>query len=261
MRKRPLLRQRSFLENDMEKIDVRGIPFDNVTMSEAVSLLSARLDEGVRTVVFTPNAEIVQACIEDEALLETVRRADVILPDGVGVIKASNILKTPLKERVPGVEVGEELFRTVKEPHSFFLLGSVDGVAKEAAKNMSEKHGARFAGYHHGYFMKEDGSSDRVVDEINSSGADVLIVCLGFPAQEKWIVENVDRLPNVKLALALGGSADVWAGKAKRAPKFFRKAGLEWLWRLLRQPSRIGRAMKLPKFYFGMKRYKKKLGK
>ena len=245
----------------MEKIDVRGIPFDNVTMSEAVSLLSSRLDAGERTVVFTPNAEIVQACIEDAALLDAVKRADVILPDGVGVIKASNILGTPLKERVPGVEVGEALFETVKEPHSFFILGGVDGVAKEAAEKMTAAHGARFAGYHHGYFEKEDGCSDKVIGEINSSGADVLIVCLGFPAQEKWINENVDRLPDVKLALALGGSADVWAGRTRRAPKFFRKAGLEWLWRLIRQPSRIKRMAALPRFYAGTKRYKKEMKK
>ena len=245
----------------MEKIDIRGIPFDNVTKSEAVSLLSSRLDAGLRTVVFTPNAEIVEACIEDEEFLRVIKRGDVILPDGIGVIKASNILGTPLKERVPGVEIGEELFKALGGPHSFFILGGVDGVAKDAARNMSERHGAKFAGYHHGYFMKEDGSSDKVIDEIAASGADVLIVCLGFPAQEKWIAENIDRLPNVSLALALGGSADVWAGRTKRAPKIFMALGLEWLWRLIRQPSRIARAAKLPKFYFGMKKYKRELDK
>ncbi len=245
----------------MERVNVRGVPFDNVTMDGALSLIKERLDGGLRTVVFTPNAEIVEACIEDEKKLELVRRADVILPDGVGVIKAANILGTPLKERVPGVEVGEALFASLKEPHSFFILGGAEGVAKEACEKMAAKHGAVFAGCHHGFFLKEDGSSDKVIEEINSSGADTLVVCLGFPFQETWITENIERLPNVKIALALGGSADVWAGRTKRAPAFFRRLGLEWLWRLLRQPSRIARAAKLPKFYFGIKKYKKKLDK
>lgn len=245
----------------MEKINIRGIPFDNVTKSEALSLIKERLEKEVRTVVVTPNAEIVEACIEDGSLLPIVASADVILPDGVGVIKASNILGTPLKERVPGVEVGEALFSELKDSHSFFILGGKEGVADAAAKKMTEKYGTSFAGTHHGYFIKEDGSSDKVIEEINASGADILYVCLGFPFQEKWISENIGKLQSIRLAAALGGSADVWAGNVRRAPKLFRKLGLEWFWRLIRQPSRIGRAMKLPKFYLGMKKYKKQTDK
>lgn len=244
----------------MEKINIRGIPFDNVTKEEALALLGDRLRAGERTVVVTPNAEIVEACLHDDALMRTVTSADVILPDGVGVIKASRILEKPLKEKVPGVEVGEALFERMKDA-SFFILGGKEGVASDAAAKMSEKYGTRFAGTHHGYFMAQDGSSDKVIDEINASGASVLVVCLGFPAQEKWIAENIDRLPNVVLALALGGSVDVWAGHVKRAPKLFIALGLEWLWRLIRQPSRIGRMAALPKFYLGTKRFKKQLNK
>ncbi|MBQ7671372.1 MAG: WecB/TagA/CpsF family glycosyltransferase [Clostridia bacterium] len=245
----------------MEKINIRGIPFDNVTKDEALSLISRRIEEAPRTVVVTPNAEIVEACIEDVSLLPLITTADVILPDGVGVIKASNILGTPLKERVPGVEVGEALFGELKDSHSFFILGGKEGVADDAAKKMAEKYGTKFAGTHHGYFIKEDGSSDKVIDEINSSGADILYVCLGFPFQERWLSDNMDKLPDVALAMALGGSADVWAGNVRRAPKLFRKLGLEWFWRLIRQPSRLGRTMKLPKFYLGMKKYKKQMDK
>ena len=245
----------------MDKINIRGIPFDNVTKPEALSLIKGRLEKEMRTVVVTPNAEIVEACIEDASLLPLITSADVILPDGVGVVKASNILGTPLKERVPGVEVGEALFSELKGSHTFFILGGKEGVAETAAKNMAEKYGTSFAGTHHGYFIKEDGSSDKVIDEINSSGADVLYVCLGFPFQEKWISENTGKLENVRLAIALGGSADVWAGNVRRAPKLFRKLGLEWFWRLIRQPSRIGRTMKLPKFYLGMKKYKRQIDK
>ncbi len=246
----------------MEKIDIRGIPFDNVTMDEAASLVEERLAAGQKTAVFTPNAEIVQAAIEDAAYLRTVNFADVILPDGIGIIKAAKILETPLKEKVPGVEFGERLFSDLaKTNHTFFILGGKPGVAEDAAKNISEKYGTRFAGCRDGYFGKSGAESDSVVAEINSSGADILYVCLGFPAQEKWLEANFSKLENAKLALALGGSVDVWAGRVRRAPKLFIKLGVEWLWRLIRQPSRLGRMMKLPKFYLGMKKYKKQLNK
>ena len=241
----------------MEKIDIRGIPFDNVTMKEALALVKSRLAAGERTVVFTPNSEIVQAAIEDEEYLRTVNFADVILPDGIGVVKAAKILGTPLKEKVPGVELGEKLFESLKD-NSFYILGGKPGVAEDAAKNMSEKYGAKFAGCRDGYFEKSGAESDAVIEQINSSGADILYVCIGFPAQERWLEANFSNLENVKLALALGGSVDVWAGRVRRAPKLFIKLGVEWLWRLIRQPSRLGRMMKLPKFYLGMKRYKKK---
>ena len=244
----------------MEKTDIRGIPFDNVTMDEAVSLVMERLDAGERTVVFTPNAEIAEACFEDGEIMDTVKFADVILPDGIGIVKAAKILGTPLKEKVPGVEFGEKLFGSLSD-RSFFILGGKPGVAEDAAKKMTEKHGTNFAGTHDGYFKKEGAESDAVVNEINSSGADILVVCLGFPAQEKWIKNNFEKLSDIKLALALGGSVDVWAERVRRAPKPFIKLGLEWLWRLIRQPSRLGRMMKLPKFYLGMKKYKKQIDK
>jgi len=248
----------------MEKINIRGIPFDNVTKEEATALIIKRLEDGVRTVVVTPNSEIVQSCIEDEEMMRIVTSADVILPDGIGVIKAAKILETPLKEKVPGVEIGEALFKELAATeHTFFILGgkpedgTAPSVASEAAEKMAEKYGCKFAGHHHGYFMAEDGSSERVISEINSSGADVLFVCLGSPAQERWIAENADRLDHVRLAMALGGSVDIYAERVHRAPEIFIKTGLEWLWRLIRQPWRIGRMMKLPKFYLGMKKYKK----
>ncbi|MBR6918474.1 MAG: WecB/TagA/CpsF family glycosyltransferase [Clostridia bacterium] len=246
------------------KTNICGLLFDNVTKEEATDLLTERLERGERTVVFTPNAEILGDCMDDSELMDIVSRADVILPDGIGVIKAAKTLGVTLKEKVPGVEVGEMLMRRLSgTEHRVFILGGKaadekqNAVAHDAALKMNEKYGTDFAGWRDGYFEKTGSENDAVIDGINASGADVLIVCLGFPAQEKWIVSNIGRLPEVKLALALGGSADVWAGRVNRAPRIFIKLGLEWFWRLLRQPSRIGRVMKLPLFLSKVKRYKK----
>ena len=247
----------------MEKINVRGVEFDNVTFDEAVELIYSRAGRGEQTAVFTPNAEIVQACVEDESFRDIITSADVLLPDGVGVIKAARILGTPLKEKVPGVEVGEALVRLSGERDlPVFLMGGKPGVADEAKEKLLEKYpGAQIAGSYHGYFKKEGEENDEVVKMINDSGAGALFVCIGSPAQEKWIAANRGKLPGVKVLMGLGGSLDIYSGTAKRAPKIFIKLGMEWFYRLLKEPKRIGRMMKLPKFYVGTRRYKRKLKK
>lgn len=238
-----------------EKINVRGINFDNVTLSEAAELLGEHFEngEGMKA-VYTPNAEIVQLCIEKNEYYELINSAEVIVPDGIGVIKAAKILGTPMKERVPGVELGEKMIEfCAKEGRKVFFLGGKPGVAELAAENMAKKYsGLTVAGTADGYFKKEGVESERVIDNILSSGAELLFVCLGVPVQEKWIYDNRSRLSeSVKVCMALGGSLDVYAGSVKRAPAIFRKTGFEWLYRLLKQPSRIGRMMKLPKFLLG----------
>lgn len=238
-----------------EKINVRGINFDNVTLSEAAELLGEHLEKGEgMKAVYTPNAEIVQLCIEKNEYYELINSAEVIVPDGIGVIKAAKILGTPMKERVPGVELGEKMIEfCAKEGRKVFFLGGKPGVAELAAENMAKKYsGLTVAGTADGYFKKEGVESERVIDNILFSGAELLFVCLGVPVQEKWIYDNRSRLSeSVKVCMALGGSLDVYAGSVKRAPAIFRKTGFEWLYRLLKQPSRIGRMMKLPKFLLG----------
>lgn len=246
-------------ETDMaEKINVRGIYFDNVTMDEAVELLLSRVSEGKQTSVFTPNPEIVQLCIDDSSMYDVIGKADVTLPDGIGIVKAAKILKTPLKERVAGFDTGKRII-DASRTHGLklYFLGGKPGIAEAAAEKMTEEFpGAEFVGTSDGYFKKEGAESDEVIKRVNESGADVLFVCLGAPTQEKWINENRSKMPGVKLFLALGGSLDGYSGNVKRAPQFFINHNLEWFYRLMCQPSRIGRMMKLPKFYFGTWLYK-----
>lgn len=239
------------------KINVRGVNFDNLTLDETVELILSRLKNGQQTAVYTPNSEIVQACIEDTALYDIINSAEVICPDGIGVVKAAKILKTPLKGKVAGIEVGEKLIASLTDgSKSIFLMGGKPGIAEKAAEELAKKYpGIKIAGTNDGYFKKEGEENNAVIAKINNSRADVLFVCLGAPAQEKWIYSNRDKL-NVTVMLGLGGSLDGYAGVVKRAPKVFINLGLEWFYRLLCEPWRLKRMMKLPKFYFGTFRYK-----
>ena len=242
----------------MEKIDVRGVEFLNADKDEVLSFIWDRYDRGETTAVFTPNPEIVQKCIDDPSLFEVVNSAEAVIPDGIGIIKAAKILGTPLKSRVPGIEVGERVLEeSASHGAKVFFMGSKPGVAEKAREVMEERYpGIAFSDTNDGYFKKEGEESDAVISKVNESGADVLFVCLGAPTQEKWIYQNRSKLPGVRVFLALGGSLDAYSGTVNRAPKFFIKHNLEWFYRLLKQPTRIGRMMSLPKFYFGTWRYK-----
>ena len=239
----------------MEIINIRGVNFCNVTLDEAANWVSTVLADSPEhpRAVYTPNSEIVQLCIEQNEYYDLINSADLIIPDGIGVIKASRILGTPLKEKVAGIELGERTLAIAADKgYSVYFLGAKPGVAEQAAARMKEKYPAlTVAGIHDGYFKKEGEENEAVLSEIRAAAPDVLYVCLGVPAQEKWIAANRAALSPVKLCLALGGSLDVWAGNVKRAPKIFIKLGLEWFYRLCCEPRRIGRMMKLPKFLFG----------
>lgn len=242
----------------MEKITLRGIDFDNVNMEEAVSLAERALNENRLTAVFTPNAEIAQLAVESPEIRNLLSRADILLPDGAGIVLASEILKTPLKEKVAGVDFGERMLSLAAEKgYPVFFLGGKPGIAELAAQRKTERyHGLSVAGTQDGYFKKEGIENDAVIEKINKSGAKILFVCLGAPAQEKWIDCNKDRLISVKLAMGLGGALNVYAGTVRRAPKIFIRARLEWFYRLLKEPRRIGRMMKLPKYILGAYREK-----
>ena len=243
------------------KINIRGVYFNNVTFDEAVDTLITRLDNGEQTALYTPNSEIVQACIESPELFDIINSAEMIVPDGIGVIKAGRILGTPFKGgKVAGIEVGDAILsRVVGTEHTAFLLGGKPGVAETAREKIAEKYpGIKIVGVNDGYFKKEGDENAAVIEKINESGADVLFVCLGAPMQEKWIYNNRASMPSVMLMMGLGGSLDGYAGIAKRAPKIFIDLGLEWFYRLIKEPKRIGRMMSLPKFYFGTWKYKMK---
>lgn len=237
------------------RINVLGVGFDNLTMAEAVDQGMELLHSPGAHYVVTPNPEIVEVCRENPEANKAVNGADLVLPDGIGVIKGATMLGTPLKERTPGIEFAAHLMeRMAKEGLSLYLLGAKPGVAELAAKKLQEKYpGLKIAGTHDGYF-KEDAP---VVDAIRESGADAVFVCLGAPKQEFWMVKNGEAT-GAHLLCGLGGSLDVFAGTVERAPKFFCDHGLEWFYRLCKEPRRIGRMMKLPLFLIHVSKEKKK---
>ena len=251
---------------EIQKIDIRGVKFANVTMDEAASYVEKRVLAGETTAIYTPNPEIVQMCIEDESFYEIINSAELIVPDGIGVVKASRILRTPLKEKVAGVELGERVLDiAARNGKGVFLFGGKDASRTESGISVADQcipvfekkfSGINIVGTRDGYCKKDGEENEETLKLINDSGAEVLFVCLGAPLQENWIYNNREKLPNVKVYLGLGGSLDVYSGNVKRAPKLFIKLGLEWFYRLLCEPKRIGRMMKLPKFYFGTWIYK-----
>ncbi len=227
------------------RTDVLGVGFDPVTMDEAVERAMALMDRPGADYVVTPNPEIVMICGEDSAAAEAVADASLVLPDGIGVIYGARILGRPLPEKVTGADFALRVFaRMAGEGRRLYLLGAKPGVAQTAGERLARQFpGLVIAGCHDGYFS-DDGP---VIDGINAAGADFLLVCLGAPKQEKWMRANRDRL-NVRLMAGLGGSLDVYAGAVRRAPEVWQRLNLEWLYRLIREPRRIGRVMKLPEF-------------
>ena len=237
------------------RIDVLGVGFDNVTMDEAVSRAMDFLAEEGTHYVATPNPEIVEVCRENPTARAAVNGADLVLPDGIGVIKGAAMLGTPLRERVPGIEFAARLMaRMAEEGRSLFLLGAKPGVAEEAARRLTVQYpGLRIAGTHDGYFQDDAP----VIEAIRRSGAEAVFVCLGAPKQELWMARN-GAATGARLLCGLGGSLDIFAGNVERAPQFWREHGLEWLYRLCREPRRIGRMMKLPLFLVHVKQEKKR---
>lgn len=231
------------------KTDIMGLQFDNITMEEALDAAKALLQGEHAARVVTPNAEIAYEALHDENMRTLLNSAELMLPDGAGVVLASKILKTPLKQKVAGVDFADGLLGVLETTgQSLYLLGSKPGIGELAAQKMMQKHPRlRIAGIADGYFQDEAP----VIDKINASGADVLFVCLGAPKQEQFMARHQKTL-HVKLMAGLGGTLDSFAGTVKRAPKWMIRLNLEWLYRLIKEPKRFKRMLRLPKYLWAV---------
>lgn len=231
----------------MEKVNILGVEVDKVNIGGAVDEIFKMLSEDRPHAIYTPNSEIIMLAYKDEEFKNILNNADMLTADGIGVVYASKILKNPIEERAAGYDIACGVIDRIAETgHGLYLFGGKPGVAEKAKENIEKKHPfIRVVGTHNGYFDASQVSE--IIDDINNSGADILFVCLGAPAQEKWINENMHKL-KVRVCMGVGGSIDVIAGVAERAPEKWCNMGLEWLYRLLKQPKRFFRMLALPKF-------------
>ena len=231
------------------RIDVLGVGFDNVTMAEALDTARALLQRPEASYCVTPNAEMAYEALHDESFRAILNEASLVLPDGAGVVLGAKILKTPLKEKVAGIDFAANLLGVLEETGGrLYLLGGKPGIAEQAAENMKKTYPKLcICGTADGYFKDEAP----VIARINEARADVVFVCLGAPKQERFMVQHRQEL-HVHLMAGLGGSLDAFAGTVQRAPAWMIRLNLEWLYRLIREPKRFRRMLRLPKYLWAV---------
>ena len=228
------------------RVDILGVGFDRVDLVDAVARIEQRLDVGQRTFVITANPEFVMLCRREPDVASIAERADLVIPDGTGAVVAARLLGEPLPGRAPGRLLVDRLAALSTERSlSLFLLGAAPGVAERAAVRLRARHPAlRIAGTYAG---RAEDDADTVA-RVTAASPDVVLVAFGMPKQERWIARNLPRLPTVKIAVGIGGALDYLAGAAAPPPALLHALGLEWLWRLARDPRRWRRQRVLPAF-------------
>jgi N-acetylglucosaminyldiphosphoundecaprenol N-acetyl-beta-D-mannosaminyltransferase len=253
-------------------VEVLGVRFHPLTRKQAANAVVRLATSGQKSYVVKPYSEFMPPAHSDQAIRATLNGAALCLPDGIGILWAAHYLSLPggrlratiqlplsltsliarpdalsdpLPQAMRGVDFTWEMLEAIDRAGlSVYLLGGTAGESRGATRRIAERlPGLRLAGAHPGYLAKRDDA----VAEINAAKPDVLLVAMGFPRQEKWIAENLPRL-DVKVAVAEGGSLTFISGAVGRAPRWMRRSGLEWLYRLLRQPSRLRRQLALPVF-------------
>jgi N-acetylglucosaminyldiphosphoundecaprenol N-acetyl-beta-D-mannosaminyltransferase len=232
-----------------EHIKIMDIPFVNITQQDLLKgELYPKLQKKLKSYIVTANPEIVMFAKENKEYKEAILSADYIIPDGAGIVIASKLLKKPLKERVTGFDLMIQLLSYAEGNNlSCYFLGAKEEVVKQAVSRVQGDYpGLQIAGYHHGYFDVDDVSISQRVKEANP---DIVFVALGFPKQEVWINKYKSKFPK-GLFMGVGGSFDILAGNTKRAPYFWIKLNLEWLYRLIKEPFRWKRILKVFEFIF-----------
>lgn len=238
-------------------MEILGVRIDEVDMDGAVKTAKDFLKTDKVDMIFTPNPEMLMHADEDDEFKKILNSSSLNIPDGNGIIWASQKMGGALKERVTGFDFIHKLFDLGKDKDiTFYLLGAKEGIAKEAKVKIEEKFPkAKVVGTRNGYFANEE--EEEIANDIGKLSPDVLLVALGAPKQEKFIYKYRDRL-NCRIAIGVGGCLDVISGNVKRAPNIFIKLKLEWLYRGLTDIKRIKRLKTIPKFMYRInKEYKR----
>lgn len=260
----------------LQTVDILGVRFDNLTRAEAAERIADMAVKGRKGYVVKPYSEFMARAARDARFREVLNSAALCLPDGVGIVWAAHYLslkggrlralaqfplshlsmllrppalRGPVREPMHGVDLTWEMLAALERAGaSVYLLGGTTeelvGTRQEIERRLP---GLRIAGARHGYFRTSGEENERVLADINAAKPQALLVAIGSPRQELWIAENIGRL-EANVAVAEGGSFSFISGVTRRAPGWMRRSGLEWLYRLLRQPHRIRRQLALPAF-------------
>lgn len=232
----------------MNKEEYLGVYVSTLTYDEIIKQLKDRIATKKTSTIIAVNPEKLVAAERDIHLKELINSATFQIPDGTGVLLASKLNGGKIRSRVTGIDMMERLIQfAANENHRVYLYGAKEEVVSLAKVNLEKSYPKlEIVGYSNGY----ETDNKMLVQKINDSKATLLFVALGSPRQELWIRDHMDLLPDVKVFQGVGGSFDVFAGHVKRAPKLFRKLGLEWFYRLITDPRRIKRQLVLPLFLF-----------
>lgn len=218
----------------MSRTQILALGVDKITMAEAVDRCLAWMGGDQPRLIVTPNAEHVYQAVQDPAFAAIENSADLVIPDGIGVLMASRILGDPVPEKVAGVELSTNLVSAMSQRGrgSVYLLGGRPEVVAEAARRLKERYpGITIAGHQHGYYKPEEEPA--VIAAIAAARPDLLVVGMGMPRQEQWLAAHL-RETGAKVGIGAGGTIDVWAGAAPRAPEWMIKSNLEWLFRIVK---------------------------
>ena len=231
----------------MKKEQYLGVNVIALNYDEIIEDIKKRMEEGLTSTIIAVNPEKVITASQDEQVKTLINDATYQIPDGVGILLASRLKGGDIQSRVTGVDMMDRLLKFASdEGKKVFMYGAKEEVVATAKAKIEEKYPRiQITGYSNGYTKDQD----ELVRKINESGAEIIFVALGSPRQELWIRDHMKEL-NVKVYQGVGGSFDVFAGNVKRAPSVFRKAGLEWFYRLITDPKRFKRQLALPKFLF-----------
>lgn len=232
---------------ELPRYQALGVPFHPVTRASARSLLGQALVGDRLTFVVTLGTEMVMAAQANDAFRSAIRQADLVVPDGIGLVFASRLAGLPAPERVTGVDLLAELIEAAAPQHSFYFYGAGPGVAAKAVENLQETFGQFLcAGIMDGYVKDEE----LAVSSICEARPTALFVALGFPRQELFLLRHRDRFEaaGVRVVIGVGGSFDAYAGTVERAPEWIQRVHMEWFYRFCKQPSRWRRMLALPRF-------------
>lgn len=235
--------------NSPARADILGVKVDRLDMDGAVASVSRRLTEGPPGYIVTPNGLIIDMAVNDPEYCEILNNAFLSVPDGAGLVWAADLMGCAVPERVPGIDLLTSVLKHMAvKCQKVYLLGAQQEIIERAAEEIHERFaGLDICGFHHGYFKDGSEEEKNIIKEIQELNPDLLVVALGVPRQEIWMQKH-HKSVGAMVSIGVGGALDVMAGHTVRAPQWVGYMGLEWLWRLIRQPGRLYRMAGLPRF-------------